>query len=156
MRKKRTFSTPLCQEFWTPNELAIKFGIANKVAYRYFNGGSKRPCHKVLTRIATAMGFDLAELVNPARQYLQVTCHFRSNIQHLVHKSGRSAATVSKRCGLGSEAIPALLEGAKPTPNQITRIAQHFNLSLADLLMKDLGKIGIRCLESPGPANDHT
>jgi len=133
----------------TPHELATKFGSFDK---RYFNGKSRHPGHKVLTRIATAMGLGLAELVNPTRPYLEVTFHFRNNIQHLVHQSGRCPATVSKWCGLGNETIQALVEGARPTPNQVARIAQHFSLALADLLMKDLGPSG-----TPSPevlAND--
>ncbi|MGD0262618.1 MAG: helix-turn-helix transcriptional regulator [Verrucomicrobiota bacterium] len=125
----------------SPNEIALKAEVSAQVAMRYFNGKTKRACHKVLTRIAKAVGLNLADLVNPARPCLQVTCHFRTNLQHLVHQAARSAATLSKRCGLNSQCLTALLEGAEPTANQIIRIARGFDLTQADLLMKDLGRV---------------
>ena len=138
----------------SPNEIALKAEVSAQVAMRYFNGKTKRACHDVLNRIATAVGLSLAELVNPARPCLQVTCHFRTNLQHLVYQSGRSAATLSKRCGLNYRSFAALLEGAEPTPNQITRIARCFDLTQADLLMKDLVKTGTSCPASPA-LTDH-
>jgi transcriptional regulator with XRE-family HTH domain len=138
----------------SPNEIALKADVSAQVAMRYFNGKTKRGCHKVLTRIAAAVGLNLAELVNPARPCLQVTCDFRTNLQHLVHQAGRSAATVSKRCGLNYRCFTALLVGAEPTPNQITRIARCFDLTQADLLMKDLGRVSTASQASSVPA-DH-
>jgi hypothetical protein len=126
----------------SPNEIAIKSGVTANVAMKYFNGKTKRACHHVLERIATAMGLSLDELLNPARPCLQVTCHFRTNLQHLVQQSGRSAATISQRCALHYKTFAALLDGSEPTPNQITRIARCFDLTQADLLMKDLRRPG--------------
>ena len=138
----------------SPNEIAIKSGVTANVAMKYFNGKTKRACHHVLERIATAMGLSLDELLNPARPCLQVTCHFRTNLQHLVQQSGRSAATISQRCGLHYRTFAALLEGAEPTPNQITRIARCFDLTQADLLMRDLGRVSTASQASSVPA-DH-
>jgi len=52
--------------------------------------------------------------------------------------------------------LTALLEGAEPTPNQITRIARCFDLTQADLLMKDLGRVSTVSQASSVPADHPT
>ncbi|MBE0542420.1 MAG: helix-turn-helix domain-containing protein [Verrucomicrobia bacterium] len=121
-----------------PAAIAKKAGVDPGTVINYSKSETQRPDRGVLTKIAVALGLNLAEIMDPTRSALQITPFYRTNLDYLLRGSGLSVATISKRCGLNYRQLGKLLSGDEPNPVQVARLARHFSLTSRQLLMEDL------------------
>jgi transcriptional regulator with XRE-family HTH domain len=119
-------------------EIAATAGVSKCALMRYAQGETLRMDRNFLEKVAKAVGLNLKEMADPARPALEITLFFKTNLEHLMGMSRLKPTPFAERCGMDHRPIWMMLNGAEPTPHQVSKLSRCLGVSPAELLTQDL------------------